>query len=314
MWSRLSKDDFLRTKELRSTYDLSAKGWGVCEDYEIEEVPSGEQYLKTPEGWVFVGSTRIVPKYPISRHDKWTYYDPVNDTPDLFLRFARLNEGPLLPDSIRGWVRRYGLLGLNNHTDWVVGYWDPEYTEAINEMTKLASAVLKGYEAVLNSDSDAAKRIIFNNYSRVFSLDWSSLRFDSGFLTIEKQDIAEAVEQDYDGDYTWYLLECCAEIVQEMVRAHSWPALSVEGKPRRPVSVVAGWSIRNLLGAMYLQMYRLMAAGEEVTTCRYCGRVISLLESENDDRKPRQDKKYCDDACRQRFHYHNRVKPRRQKR
>src|ERR687894_239289 len=114
MWSRLGKDDF----------------------------------LKTPEGWAFVGNTKIVNKYPISRSDKWRYYDPINDTPDLFLRFARLHEGDLLPGTILEWVRRYGLLGINNGTNWTLGYSDPEYTEAINEMTKVASAVLRGYEAV----------------------------------------------------------------------------------------------------------------------------------------------------------------------
>jgi hypothetical protein len=109
-------------------------------------------------------------------------------------------------------------------------------------------------------------------------------------------------------------LDRCATTVEDMVRGCCWPALSVDEKPRKPSRVAAGWGIRNLLGAMYLQMYRLMAAGEEVTTCRYCGKVISLIPSKIGDRKVRQDKKYCDDACRQRYHYHNRVKPRRQKR
>src|SRR4051794_22069169 len=107
MWSRLGKDDFDRSKELRFTYNLSTRGWRVCEGgYEIEEVPLGEQYVTTTEGTLtFVGNTKIVPKHPISRDDKWRYYDPINDTPDLFLRFARLNEGDLLPETILEWVR-----------------------------------------------------------------------------------------------------------------------------------------------------------------------------------------------------------------
>ena len=67
-----------------------------------------------------------------------------------------------------------------------------------------------------------------------------------------------------------------------------------------------------LYGAMYLQMYWLMAAGGNVTRCKYCGRIISLASPGPDARKTRQDKKFCDDACRQRHHYHTKTKPKRQ--
>src|SRR5215213_3351244 len=114
MWNRLSRDTFVRTRELKGLYNLGAAGWGVCEEYEIEEVPGDECFRKTPKGQEFVGTTRIMSKYSISRPDKWRYYDPINDTPDLFLKFARLNEGDLLPSTILKWVQRYGLLGLSN--------------------------------------------------------------------------------------------------------------------------------------------------------------------------------------------------------
>jgi hypothetical protein len=173
-----------------------------------------------------------------------------------------------------------------------------------------------GDEAVLNEDRDAAKQVIFDYYPAFFTLDWmvpGGIVLEPELYTIGRNDTIEVVEKHYDGDYLWYLLASCAYIVQEMVDAFCWPSLSVEEKPRAPVRATASWGVRNLLGAMYLQMYRLMAAGEEVTTCRYCGRVIPLMSSEIGDRKKRQDKKYCNDACRQRYHYHNRVKPRRQK-
>jgi hypothetical protein len=61
-----------------------------------------------------------------------------------------------------------------------------------------------------------------------------------------------------------------------------------------------------------LQMYWLMVAGGNVTRCRYCGRIISLTSPLPGTRKTRQDKKFCDDACRQRHHYHTRTKLKRQ--
>ncbi len=311
MWARLNRNDFDRSKDIKSGYDLRARGWGVCEDYEIEEIPLSEQIQTTPKGWKYVGPARIVNKYDLSRSDKWRYYDPINDTPDLFLKFARLNEGDLLPETILDWVRRYGLLGLNNESNSMLGYFEAEYAQAIDEQTKLAAAVLQGYEAVRNGDNDRAKQLIFGEFPHFFALDWIRLggmvrgELESKLLPIGKKETQKAIEQDYDGDYVRYLLEKCAQAVETMVRANCLPALSVEGKPAR---AAAGWSIRNLIGAMYLQMYRLMAAGEDVTTCRYCGRLISRMPPETGERKKRHDKRYCNDACRQRYHYHNRVK------
>ena len=70
---------------------------------------------------------------------------------------------------------------------------------------------------------------------------------------------------------------------------------------------------------MYLQMYWLVAAGEKhVARCQHCGKMINLMvrtpgpESEGKRRKPRQDKRFCNDACRQRHHYQNTTKPKRE--
>ena len=90
------------------------------------------------------------------------------------------------------------------------------------------------------------------------------------------------------------------------------PALRVEKGCRNPSGVTAHWNFKGLLGAMYLQMYWLMAAGGNVTRCKYCGWIISLAPPAPDARKTRHDKKFCDDACRQRHHYHTKTKPRRQ--
>ena len=95
------------------------------------------------------------------------------------------------------------------------------------------------------------------------------------------------------------------------VSLYCFPTLNI-GEPGGPSGVQSGWGFRNLLGPMYLQMYWLMAAGGNVTRCRYCSRIISLTSPLPGARKTRQDKKFCDNACRQRYHYHNKTKPQRQ--
>ncbi len=59
-------------------------------------------------------------------------------------------------------------------------------------------------------------------------------------------------------------------------------------------------------------MYWLMAAGGNATRCEYCGRIISLARPSPEFRKPPQHKRFCDKACRRSYHYHNKVKSRRQ--
>jgi hypothetical protein len=111
--------------------------------------------------------------------------------------------------------------------------------------------------------------------------------------------IAESVEEIYAGDYLWHALVTVAEEVQRMAGTLCSPALSVEEGSHDPSGVTANWNFMSLLGAMYLQMYWLMAAGSELTRCEYCGRLISLARLYPESRKRRRDKRFCDDACRQ---------------
>jgi hypothetical protein len=69
-----------------------------------------------------------------------------------------------------------------------------------------------------------------------------------------------------------------------------------------PAGTVGKWKFSNLLGAMYLQMYWLIEAGDKLTRCGHCGRVISLARPHPKGRKRRNDMRYCDDACRQAYH------------
>jgi hypothetical protein len=66
--------------------------------------------------------------------------------------------------------------------------------------------------------------------------------------------------------------------------------------------VTAGWNFESLLGAMYLQMYWLMASGSEIARCEYCGLLLSLARPNPEGRKRRSDRRFCGDACRQAHH------------
>lgn len=91
-----------------------------------------------------------------------------------------------------------------------------------------------------------------------------------------------------------------------------------EGKPGRwwdPDLLTHSWVPVNLLGAIYLQFYWLMASRGELSRCEHCGNIISDARSIARDgraRKPRRDRDFCDSRYRQNYHYHNRIKPARQ--
>jgi hypothetical protein len=203
---------------------------------------------------------------------------------------------------------RYGVLGLQDdyHLGWSGG--PKESLVAFDSEVTRAARVLALYEAALNEDHEVAERLVLNEYPQVSAELWA-LDIEAG---AEIALIPEAVEVHSGGDYLAYALEVATWVVEETVRQSCYRTLNPQGS-RDPADVSGGWAFRNLRGAMYLQMYWLMEMGGNVTRCRYCGRIVSLYSPTPGARKPPQHKKFCNDACRQRYHYHNKTKPRRQK-
>jgi len=282
--------------------------WRVCEEYELKRL------VDTPEGdsLPYV----LVPKYPYdpSYFDKWRTYAPLEDTPDLFLRFARLHEKGNQGEAMVDWVHSYGILGQDGETPRSPG--EPQHAKDFKETVGEAAGILALYEAVLNGDGEKAKSAILEEYPTV-GISWrmyNSVPDKPPYMDREwvAEQISETVEKIFDGDYLQYALETAAGDVQDMVSSYCNPVLSVDEGSRDPTGITATWVFKNLLGAMYLQMYWLMGAGGDITRCRYCGRIISLTSPLPGARKTRLDKKFCDNACRQRHHYHTRTKPGRQ--
>ena len=302
MWHRLVRDDFDKTGELHRRQGTDLRHWKVCQEYELQPLPEAADYKYRYSHTYF-----LRPKYSPNRHDKWHIYNPF-EVPDLFLKFARLYEPGkgTSADAILDWVHGYGLLGYDEgryfggSEDTVENYRGSIYW---------AAGILAMYEAALNGDEEAAKDVVLGEFPSVGSL--APLRRKLGEQDFAAY-IAEEVEQSWGGSYLAYALDTALDSVMVAVQESCRPTLYLPEGSSDPSQVSASMGFKGLYGAMYLQMYWLMAAGGNVIRCRWCGRIISLTSPVPGARKTRQDKKFCNDACRQRQHYHTKTKPRRQ--
>ena len=295
MWHRISRDDFVTTSELQRRGGSGTRSWQVCEEYEPREPDeaSRDDYL----------AFKITPKYPPNRDDKWRTYHPLEDTPDLFLKFARLYRDDryryvdsVFVNSILDWVHKYGLLGYEKSSY----YGGPEATISNYAGSAYwAAGILAMYEAALNGDEEAAKNAVLEEFLSVDIVGPELNRMGTKRAVESKTDW---IEQRRNGSYVEYALETAMDLVTFWVREECFPTLHLIEGAGDPSKISAGWRFTSLRGAMYLQMYWLMAASGDVTRCEYCGRIISLARPYPEGRKRRRDKRFCDDACRQAHH------------
>src|SRR5919112_1334991 len=99
MRRRVGLTDF---KELPETvfHRRATGGWQKCDRYEIR---NGE-IVAAPD------RVRGLERGLTEQDDEgWAIYDPINDVPDLFLRFARLYSEPDFDGAALGFANRYGL-------------------------------------------------------------------------------------------------------------------------------------------------------------------------------------------------------------
>ena len=305
MRHRLGRDDFARTSELHRRHAPDVRYWKVCQGYELQPSPETASYKDHSNYADYL----IKPKYSSNQEDKWHTYNPFEDTPDLFLKFARLYEpgkGASV-DAILNWVHRYGLLGYGEGRD----YGGPEETvEQYRASIYWAAGILAMYEAALNGDEEAAKDIVLGEFLWVGPFPYLRKKVSEQEFAA---DLAESVEQSWGGSYLAYALENAVDLVTVTVQAECRPTLYLpEEGCSDPSQVSSGWGFSGLYAVVFLQMYFLMAAGVNITRCKYCGRIISLASLQSGTRKTRRDKQFCNDACRQRHHYHTKTKPRRQ--
>lgn len=292
---RLGPEAFRKTSSTARGLGDGSWLW-VCNGYELRKDDNSEGGA--------LSRLYLAPAYPVSREDKWRRYAPLKDHPDLFLKFARLRYQDRSPETALGWVREHGLLGceavtlLSRTAVEYVRLPETETVGAFFEEVDRAAAVLALYEAVMNRDIEAAQRAAFEEFPSVCEDHFEEYR-SSGMG-------AEC------GGELGFALSVATHEVEGMVRKFCRPSFSIVPGVAHPSKAHPGWGFETLLGAMYLQVYWLMAAGEDVAFCRYCGRPIPLTSRQPDSRKIRRDKQFCNDACRQSHYYH--AKRKRQRR
>lgn len=271
--------------------------WGVCLDgYELRTYSfalAQRQRLKASRHLLLSDAG-----------DHWKTYKPLEEQSDMFLKFARLSRQNASADRALGWCGKYGVLGLagDYHWGWTgenSAHRTYEDLAAFDAEVERAAGVLALYEAALNRDREAAEHYAFERYPQI-SAELGGVRHDVAW---DPASAADMVESFGNGDYLAYALEAAAFLVESTVRESCFPTLRAE-LSSRPTEMVGGWGFKNLRGAMYLQMYWLMSSGGNFARCQYCGGVISLSSTSPGARKPRGDRKFCDDNCRQKHHYH----------
>lgn len=277
MWRRLEPADFRETHGLAGR--AAAHTWSVC-----------------GEGYEIIGDEVVATLEYSNLSDDWLDYSPLDDAPDLFLKFGKLYDQPDFERAALAFVNEYGLPGdreqsVKGEREIKPAPTKMKLSEFRNEARR-AWAVLSFYEAVLNGDAPAVKNLFLE------------LRTDRVFLLWDRIFRFERIE-DYDHLLLIIGLTCAVqtveEVVHEMCRHRIW--FSTEnGKGPDLSTVHTAWDFDSLIGAMHLQMWWLMASAGDITRCEFCGRIVSLARSRPEGRKHRRDKRFCDDACRQAHH------------
>lgn len=234
-------------------------------------------------------------------------YAPLQETPDLFLTFARLRRHKAKTrdedvEIMLDWVKTYGVLGL------IFGDDRRESLTRFFLSVSRAARCLKLYEAATVETGGSPD-------PDIETLD--KLRVPGRTANEKREAALEEVEVIVGG----HLEDECYPRLYRRVNTEIESTLRFE----------QGWGFRSLLGAMYLQMMWLMEAGYPLR-CKGpgCKRIIRIgkyapgarelaEESRHKDGRPRRyktrkDKEYCSDNCRAKAHYHEVVKPRKQQR
>ncbi len=288
MQRKLGSTDF---DEIHKTvFEARASGgWLKCDRHEFR----GDEIVAAPDR--VRGLNRGLTE---ADDEGWVFYDPINDVPDLFLRFAKLYDEPDFNTAILDFADKYGLpsgaderpasfaeVGFDtNAENWSLSQFRYE--------VRRAWVILALYEAALNDDDRAVRKLLAEH---------GDIESFSGCLSLlkmgptEHQNFALAVGLRCAVDAT-------EEVVHKYCRQRAMLSMDPNIKPSAHCEVDVFWTYDTLLGAMYLQMYWLMVSGGNVTRCEHCGRIVSLDRPHPNGRKRRSDKRFCNDACRQAQH------------
>ncbi len=310
MWRRLNREDLINSNPLLGDRDVFLPfEWMVYEEYKLIERDPEHPYLS-------------------ARGKLIKRYEPFVDTPYLFLEFARTAEQRNQRESLDHWIARYGLLGLARDEDRRFREYLPltdseirvpqyrqqggsqETLAAIREESHLANEILSLYEASLSKDEDKLEQALTSPSSIEDLREYGRLRAKL------------ARGASYVDALVCIATNVLSARIQDTLDLYAFPSIAIDLSPQRTYeedplygleALYPSWQPRNLLGAIYLQMYWLVTNSGNLSRCKHCGRIIShaVPLPGGEGRKTRNDKEFCDSRCRQNYHYHNRIKPNR---
>jgi hypothetical protein len=239
------------------------------------------------------GEAYAVASFPAraKRRKQVRAYAPLADTPDLFLKFARLADQEITRDVWLGWLHRYGVLGLERYGKsynraWMEGGGSEKFSR-FREEAQTANGVLRLYEAATAPDGPDVAVI-------------------AEFIP-ERRRLYHTQTAEWAW---WWALQEVGEAVQKKLMTECFPQLYLW----KDGNFARAWGFGSLLGAMYLQMKFLMTSSEtRRCKARDCERIIIYRQPESppgikkNDRsggyRPRSDKEFCNDACSARERY-----------
>ena len=139
--------------------------------------------------------------------NNWKTYKPLEERPDLFLKFARLARQPTSAERALNWCKEYGVLGLSGdyHWGWTGENTAPQKREglqAFDTEVERAAGLLALYESALNRDREAAEYYALDRYPRI-SAELAGVRLDQEW---DPSRVEEMVGLYGDGNYLTYAL------------------------------------------------------------------------------------------------------------
>jgi hypothetical protein len=325
---RQTKNELLYAARKAAKEEQLESRWPVYKDFEkVEE--DGRLYIYAPlhpperpeEAFIQIGQ----PDLNLDR-----MYSPLRDVPDLMLKFVSLMPRRPIPqdemlERMLGWAKSYGVLGSHAHTVGLITD-NPrtlDYSEQPDRIQSLSEFLCALQEAVLcvglyqaataNMGQGNADELanVLNEQDRTYLLNGQ-----------ERRDKPLAQQREL-------ALMKAQIIVHAHITSECYPVLSrqrqrTNDSTYQTSGFFQGWGFRSLLGAMYLQMMWLMTAASNVKRCEGPGCIniitfdppespTSLEKGARGKYRTRIDKKFCSRNCKEKWRYHNTLKPQRVK-
>jgi hypothetical protein len=239
-------------------------------------------------GYVWDGG-ELVP----ARGTQWAWYYPLDDAPDLYLRFAELTSG----DELLAFANAYGHLGLRyrRFADRKEGQALENLLEWHDQAQRMA-ALLRLWQAL--SDRDVARM------KKEFPL----------FVGERGEDDLTPPDIDWLR-YGWRSLDYGIGTSLATCKVHPWVKHNTKElhkvDQRPPVRLVVGF--QTLLGVMYWQFAEAILGGSSPRPCAACGKYM-VLSGVREHGSKRADTRTCSDRCRKKFNRDQRAAAKRLRR